>query len=78
MEKDGSVKWCAFVCLQKAFDIYPDKTAVCKAVKTNLRAEMSSVPEYLLSRSVAGMCSPQTAALQEVQVSLHVVNQKNK
>ena len=45
-----------FFPFQKAFDQFPDKTAVCKAVKTNLRAEMSSVPEYLLSRSTAGKC----------------------
>ena len=31
-----------------------EQEAVCRAVKTNLRAETAPVPQYLLSRSVAG------------------------
>jgi hypothetical protein len=41
-------------CFQKAFDVFCDKEKVNCVIKTNLRAEKASVPEYLLSRSVAG------------------------
>ena len=43
-----------FLDLQKAFDMYEDPQRVMEVVKTNLRAEDAPVPEYLVSRSVAG------------------------
>ncbi|XP_074646911.1 uncharacterized protein LOC141902886 [Tubulanus polymorphus] len=44
----------AVINILKAFDIFCDKEKVNYVIKANLRAEKASVPEYLLSRSVAG------------------------
>lgn len=40
---------------QKAFDMYEEPERVIEVIETNLRDEDAPVPQYLLSRSVAGM-----------------------
>ncbi|XP_064641142.1 uncharacterized protein LOC135495996 [Lineus longissimus] len=52
----------AVINVLKAFDVFCDKEKVNSVIKTNLRAEKASVPEYLLSRSVAGTTSPDLIA----------------